>query len=88
MRVWTLALERLRGTVKSKLLILLLVISALFAIITTCFYGMQMTAEGELVDVETQVYLAKNVSFHLAAFWGVILSVFLGMTALSRPIED
>jgi len=88
MKIWTLAVERLRGALKSKLLILLLVISALFAMITTCFYGAQLTAEGKAVDPEAQVFFARNVSFHLAAFWGMILSVFLGMTAVSRPIED
>ena len=88
MKVWTLAVERLRGALKSKLLILLLVISALFALITTCFYGAQLTTEGGVVDPESQVFFARNVSFHLAAFWGMILSVFLGMTAVSGPIED
>jgi ABC-type transport system involved in multi-copper enzyme maturation permease subunit len=60
MKVWTLATERLRGALKSKLLILLLVISALFALITTCSYstGCQMNVEREVVDAETQVFLA------------------------------
>jgi ABC-type transport system involved in multi-copper enzyme maturation permease subunit len=87
-KVWTLAVERLRGALKSKLLILLLVISALFALITTCFYGAQLTTEGGVVDPESQVFFARNVSFHLAAFWGMLLSIFLGMMAVSRPIED
>lgn len=88
MKIFTLAVERLRGALKSKLLILLLIISALFGLITTCFYGAQITSEGGVLDAESQVSLARNLSFHLAAFWGMILSVFLGMTAVSAPIDD
>jgi ABC-type transport system involved in multi-copper enzyme maturation permease subunit len=83
-----IALEELRHAFASRLVILLAAVGVLFLLVTSCFAGANLNANGRILGGEEQLGLARAVVFHFAVAWGVLFATMLGMSAASRPLDD
>lgn len=88
MTAWTVAAEYFRRAFASRMIIVLVVVAALFVIISGCLFGSQLYAGGNVVAGEQQLDLARDVAFYMAVGWGVLYAVMLAMSAAARPLED
>jgi ABC-type transport system involved in multi-copper enzyme maturation permease subunit len=85
---WLVAREQLRRAFTSRLLILFAVAGVLFLVIASCLFGARFYNAGHVYDVSEQLGMARAVSYHIAAAWGILLATMLAMGAASRPLED
>jgi len=85
---WLVAGEFVRRSFTSRLLVLVGVVAVLYLIIAGCFYGGQFYVQGRVYASAEQFALARAVSYHLAAAWGILFAVMLGMSAAAQPLAD
>jgi len=85
---WLVAQEYIRRSFTSRLLVLVGVVVLLYILIASCFFGAQIQANGQFFVGEGQLSLARTVSYHLAVGWGILFAIMLGMSVVSRPLED